>query len=330
MVPKSSGIALPAGQITGRACRVHAFGPPEVISVEDVVLQPPSMGEVLVQVKVAGVGPWDAWICAGKSALPQPLPLTLGSDPSGVVAAVGPGVKHLAARDPVFGVTNPGFIGSYAEYAIASAAMLARKPAALGDIDAAAIPVVAVTAWQALFEHARVSRGDTIVVHGAAGSVGAFVVQLAHNAGVRVIATASGRDLAYVRGCGADEAIGVGAQRFENAVRDADAVIDLVGGELQTRSFAVLRSGGALVSAVSPPDQALANCRGVRALFFLVDVTTERLAELASMIENGSLKAAIGTVLPLSAARAAHEMLEGRWTKPRGKIVLRVTNDGVD
>lgn len=329
MVHETSGIAVPAGRVAGRACRIHAFGPPEMISVEDIVLPPPGAGEVLVQVKVAGVGPWDAWIRAGKSALPQPLPLTLGSDLSGVVAAVGPAVEHLAAGDPVFGVTNPRFIGSYAEYAIASTAMLARKPGSLGDIDAASIPVVAVTAWQALFEHARVRRGDTIVVHGAAGSVGAFVVQLAHNAGVHVIATARARDLAYVRSCGADEAIDVAAQRFENAVRDADAVIDLVGGELQTRSFSVLRSGGVLVSAVSPPDQALAERHGVRALFFLVDVTTERLEALASMIENGSLRVAIGTVLPLSAARAAHEMLEGRLTKPRGKIVLRVTDDGV-
>jgi NADPH:quinone reductase-like Zn-dependent oxidoreductase len=301
-----------------------------VISVEDVVLPLPGAGEVLVQVKVAGVGPWDAWIRAGKSALPQPLPLTLGSDLSGVVAAVGPGVEHLAAGDPVFGVTNPGFTGSYAEYAIASAAMLAPKPGSLSNIDAAAIPVVAVTAWQALFEHARISRGDTIVVHGAAGSVGAFVVQLAHNAGARVIATASGRNLAHVRDCGADETIDVGAQRFEDPVRDADAVIDLVGGELQTRSFAVLRSGGVLVSAVSPPDQALAERQGIKALFFLVDVRTERLVELASMIEKGLLKTAIGTVLPLSAARAAHEMLERQSTKPRGKIVLRVTDDGVD
>ena len=198
-----------------------------------------------------------------------------------------------------------------------------------GDLEAAAIPVVAVTAWQALFEHARVSRGDTIVVHGAAGSVGSFVVQLAHNAGVRVIATASGRDLGYVRECGANEAIDMAAQCFEDTVRDADAVIDLVGGEVQTRSFAVLRSGGVLVSAVSPPDQALAERQGVRALFFLVDVRTERLVELASMIENGSLRTAIGTVLPLAAARAAHEMLEGRRAKPRGKIVLRVTDAGV-
>ena len=311
MVPERLGVALPSGRMTGRACRIRAFGPPGVISVEDIVLPPPSAGEVLVQVKVGGVGPWDAWIRAGKSALPQPLPLTLGADLSGVVVAVGPGVAHLANGDPAFEVTNSRFIGSYAEYAIASAAMVARKPSALGDLEAAAIPVVAVTAWQALFEHARVSRGDTIVVHGAAGSVGTFVVQLAHNAGVRVIATARGQDLGYVRDCGADEVIDIGAQRFEDAVRDADAVIDLVGGEAQTRSFAVLRSGGVLVSAVSPPDQALAERQGVRALFFLVDVRTERLAELASMIENGSLRTAIGTVLPLSAARAATRCSRG-------------------
>lgn len=296
------------------ARRHHAGGRPPPL---------PGAGEVLVRVKAAGVGPWDAWIRAGKSALPQPLPLTLGSDLAGVVEAVGPGVAHVAPGDAVFGVTNPHFIGSYADYAVAAAGMIAKKSAALGDVDAASVPVVAVTAWQALFEQALVTRGQTVLVHGGAGNVGAYAVQLAHRAGLHVIATAGQMDLAYVRNLGADEVLDFRATQFEAVVRDVDAVIDLVGGEVQARSFAVLKPGGALISAVSPPDQAIAATRGIRAAFFLVDVTTACLTQIAASIETGALVTTVGAVLPLAAARVAHEMVEGQ--RPRGKIVLSVS-----
>ena len=157
---------------TGSACRVHRFGPPSVIVLEEIGIAPPGEGEVLVRIVAAGVGPWDAWIRQGHSALPQPLPLTLGSDLSGVIAAVGPGVTGFSAGDRVFGVTNKQFTGAYADYAIAVADMIARTPAELGHIEAAAVPVVATTAWQALFDEARLERGQTVLVLGAAGSVG--------------------------------------------------------------------------------------------------------------------------------------------------------------
>jgi NADPH:quinone reductase-like Zn-dependent oxidoreductase len=163
----------------GKACRVYQFGGPEAICFEPQDALQPGDGEVLVRVKAAGVGPWDGWIRAGKSALPQPLPLTLGSDLAGVVEAVGPNVDTFARGDTVFGVTNPQFTGSYADYAIATAAMIARKPASISDVDAASVPVIAVTAWQALFEQAAALRGQTVLIHGAAGNVGAFAVQFA-------------------------------------------------------------------------------------------------------------------------------------------------------
>ena len=137
------------------AWRVHQFGPPEAMILERIPRPDPGPGEVLVDVHAAGVGPWDGWIRAGKSALPQPLPLTLGSDLSGTVAAVGSGISELAIGDQVFGVTNTQFLGAYAEYAVASAGMLAKKPASLSYVEAASVPVVAVTAWQGLFDHAR-------------------------------------------------------------------------------------------------------------------------------------------------------------------------------
>ena len=312
--------------IGGKACRVHEFGGPEVIRFEAQDTLRPGDGEVLVRVKAAGVGPWDGWIRAGKSALPQPLPLTLGSDLAGVVEAVGPNVTSIARGDAVFGVTNQQFTGSYADYAIATAAMIARKPASLSNVDAASVPVIAVTAWQALFEQAAAMCGQSVLIHGAAGSVGAFAVQFARQAGVRVMATCAQQDLSFVRSLGAEEVFPREGAPFESMVSEVDAVIDLVGGGVQARSFAALKSGGTLISTVSQPDQTFAAARGVKATFFLVIVTTERLQTIARMMETGSLVTAVGAVLPLSEARTAHEMLDGIRPKPRGKIVLHVAD----
>jgi len=261
-----------------KACRVHQFGGPDVIGFESIGRLDPREGEVLVWVKAAGVGPLDGWIRAGKSALPPPLSLTLGSDLSGVIVGVGPGLNGFEVGDEVYGVTNPRFTGAYADYAIASAGMVARKPSSLPDVDAASAPVIAVTAWQALFEHAALVRGQSVLIHGAAGSVGAFAVQFAHQAGLRVVATCGQGDVPYVHALGADEILPREGQAFEELVHDIDAVIDLVGGDIQARSFAVLKRGGTLISAVSQPDQGIAAARGVKAAFFLVEVTTGRLA----------------------------------------------------
>jgi NADPH:quinone reductase-like Zn-dependent oxidoreductase len=202
--------------------------------------------------------------------------------------------------------------------------MVARKPASLTYIEAAAVPVVAVTAWQALFDKAQLKAGQTVLIHAAGGSVGAYAVQLARRAGLRMIATAGADDIAFVRSLGADTVIDYKTRRFEQEVRDADAVIDLVGGETQARSFQVLRRGGRLISLVSPPDQKLAQSHGVEALFFLVYVTSRRLAEIAGLIDGGKLRMRVGAVLPLADAREAHLMLEHLRPQPKGKIVLRV------
>jgi NADPH:quinone reductase-like Zn-dependent oxidoreductase len=322
------GSAEMNGQLNGagKACRVYQFGGPEVILFEAQEALQPGEDEILVRVKAAGVGPWDSWIRAGKSAVPQPLPLTPGSDLSGVVEAVGPNVTSITRGDAVFGVTNPRFTGSYADHAIAAAGMIARKPPSIPDVYAASVPVIAVTAWQAVFEQAKARRGQTVLIHGAAGNVGAFAVQFALQAGIRVVATCAQEDLPFVRSLGTQEVLVREGAPFETRVRDVDAVIDLVGGDVQTRSFAVLKPGGALISAVSQPNQALAAARGVKAVFFLVSVTTDRLWTIAQMMEAGNLVTSVGTVLPLSEARTAHEMLDGIRPKPRGKIVLHVAD----
>jgi NADPH:quinone reductase-like Zn-dependent oxidoreductase len=309
---------------TMMAWRVHEFGPPEVMKFERIPWPDPGRNDVLVKVEAAGVGPWDGWIRAGQSALPQPLPLTPGSDLAGEIVAMGSGVSGPRAGDQVYGVTNSQFVGAYAQYALASATMVSSKPSSLSYIEAASVPVVAVTAWQALFDQAQLKAGQTVVIHGAAGNVGSYAVQLARDAGVRTIATVATDDISFVRNLGADTVIDYRTQRFEEQVRDADAVIDLVGGETQNRSFQVLRRGGKLISAVSRPDQHLAESHGVEAAFFLVNVTSHYLTEIARLVDSGKLRTHVGAVLPLADAREAHFMLERVRPQPKGKIVLAV------
>ncbi|WP_246704536.1 NADP-dependent oxidoreductase [Rhizobium sp. P32RR-XVIII] len=306
------------------AYTVHEFGPPKIIRAEVLEKPVPGQNEILIKVFAAGVGPWDGWIRSGKSALPQPLPLTLGSDLSGVVEAVGPNVTSLRSGDAVYGVTNPRFIGAYAEYAIAAAGMVARKPTTIDHVEAASVPVIAVTAHQALFQHGKLKAGDSVLIHGAAGSVGAYALQFARKANLNVIATAASDDVDRVKELGADKVFDYKRERFEDSVSNVDAVIDLVGGDTQTRSFGVLKRGGKLVSAVSQPDQELAKSAGVEAFFFLVAVNTADLVDIAAAIDKGELRQNIGLVLPLSEAVAAHEMLEGQRPRPKGKIVLKV------
>jgi NADPH:quinone reductase-like Zn-dependent oxidoreductase len=306
-----------------RAIRVHRFGLVEELVEEEVDPPEAGAGEVLLQVHAAGVGPWDALLRTGRSGLPQPLPLILGSDVAGVVEAVGPGVGDLHQGDRVYGATNPRFTGGYAELSVAEAGMLAPMPHSLDFVHAGAVPVVAVTAWQILFEYGRLATGQTVLVHGAAGSVGACAVQLAHRAGATVIGTAGGPDLGRVRELGADRVVDYRTERFEDAAHDVDLVVDTVGGETQARSFSVLREGGSLVSSVSQPDQDEAARRGVSTSYFLVEVTRERLTAIGEQIDAGWLSVEVGEVLPLAEARLAHRMLEGAPHR-RGKIVLSV------
>ena len=320
---------MPSSSDTMRAARVHAYGGPEAVIVERLPPPgPPGPGEALVRVAAAGAGPWDSWIRAGKSVVPHALPLTLGSDLSGTVDAVGHGVTGLTPGDEVFGVTNMAFTGAWADLALAEAARLAAKPRTLDHVQAAAAPVVAVTAWQMLFDHAGVAAGRRVLVHGAAGSVGSYAVQLAAGAGAEVIGTAAADDLRRVRELGAARAIDAHGAPFEEAMGgEVDAVIDLVGGEAQERSIAVLKPGGVLVSAVSRPDERRAASRGVRAFFMLVDVQGAVLAEIARLIDQGRLRAGIvGEVLPLEEAAQVHRMLDGEEPHRRGKLVLDLTS----
>jgi NADPH:quinone reductase-like Zn-dependent oxidoreductase len=308
-----------------KAVRIHRFGSPEVLSLEDIPKPKPTDGEVVVQVKAAGVGPWDALIRSGKSVLPQPLPLTLGSDFSGVIDSLGPDVEDFKIGDAVFGVTNEQFTGAYAEYAVAKADMIAPKPKKLNHAHAASVPVVAVTAWQMVFELAQIAAGQFVLIHGGAGNVGAFAVQLAKRAGAVVIATASAENERYVHTLGADGVIDYRSRRFYENLKNVDVVLDTVGGESLERSYDIVKPGGIIVSSAAQPSLEKAGQRGIRAVFFLVKVATDRLTPIARMIDSGELKTEVGEVLWLNEARLAHEMLEGAPHR-RGKIVIKVAD----
>jgi NADPH:quinone reductase-like Zn-dependent oxidoreductase len=291
--------------------------------VSDEVPPPkPAAGQLLVRVKAAGVGHWDALIRDGAVRL-QPLPLILGSELSGIVEGIGADVSGFRSGDKVYGATNEQFSGAYAEYAVPVAGMMAHKPNTLTFIEAASVPIVTVTAWQMLFDHARVMAGQSVLIHGAAGNVGAYAVQMARQSGLHVVATAGSADLEYVRGLGAETVVDYKKERFEDAVSGVDVVLDTVGGDTQERSLRVLKPGGILVSVVSPVPDPLQTRYGVRAAYFYVGVTTERLNRIAELFDTGTLVTDVGTVLQLEEARTAHEMLGGASHR-RGKIVLSI------
>jgi NADPH:quinone reductase-like Zn-dependent oxidoreductase len=279
---------------------------------------------LLVRVKAAGVGNWDALIREGKIQL-EPVPLILGAELSGIVEAIGPQVSGFKPGDEVYGGTNEKFSGAYAEYALASAGLISHKPKSLNFVDAASAPVVTVTAWQMLFEYAQVTAGQTVLILGAAGNVGAYAVQLASQAGLHVVASAGFADLDYVQSLGAEKAVDYKKERFEESLTGFDVVIDTVGGDAQQRSLHLLKLGGILVSVVSRVSEPTQKHYGIRAAYFYVDVTTSRLNKITELFDSGKLVTNVGTVLPLAEARIAHEMLGGAPHK-RGKIVLRIAD----
>ena len=305
-----------------KAARVLRFGPPGVIMNDDVPRPEPAAGQLLVHVKAAGVGNWDALVREGK--IPnEPLPLILGYELSGIVEAIGPGVSGFTPGEEVYGATSEQLTGAYAEYSVPSAKMMAPKPKSLNFIEAASAPVVTVTAWQMLFDYGQVTDGQTVLIHGAAGNVGGYAVQLASQAGLHVIATAAAGDRDYVRSLGAETVMEYRTEKFEDSLTGVDVVLDTVGGDTQQRSLRVLKPGGILVSVVSTVPEAAQKRYGVRAAYFYVDVTTARLNKITERFDSGRLVAHVGTVLPLEEVRIAHEMLGGAPHK-RGKIVLSI------
>lgn len=306
-----------------KSIRIHQFGGIDSLKLEDIARPVPAAGQVLVRIHAAGVGPWDAWVRAGQSKLGQPLPLTPGSDISGTIEAVGEDVNELFPGDSIFGATNHLFTGGYAEFAIAESSMLALKPEQISHVQAASVPVVACTAWQLVHVYGEVDHTKRVLVHGAAGNVGAYATQFAKLTGATVIGTCRHQDVAFLQNLGVDVIVDVDAERFEDVAKEVDVVLDTVGGETLERSIEVVRHGGVIVSSVSAPDPERSASRGIRSEFFYVSVDWATLTQIAKLLDSAAITPNVGDVLPLSQARLAHEMLGGKPHK-RGKIVLNI------
>ncbi|MFF8265961.1 NADP-dependent oxidoreductase [Streptomyces sp. NPDC016562] len=305
-----------------RAVVVSQWGGPEVLTETELERPEPAMGEILVRVHAAGVNPVDWKTRASGALIPWgPVP-AVGWDVSGTVEAVGPGVTLHRVGDEVYGMPRfPQQAGAYAEYVTAPARHFARKPASLDHVQAAALPLAALTAWQALVDTAGVSAGQRVLVHAAAGGVGHLAVQIAKARGAYVIGTASAGKHDLLRGLGADEVIDYRTTDFEDAVKDVDVVIDAIGGDYGQRSLKVLKPGGHLIT-LPGPDGIPADPQGVHAAWVLVEPDLAGLQEIAALVEQGLLRPLVDTVLPLAQAAKAHEIGErGRTT---GKIVLTV------
>jgi len=294
---------------------------------EDVPQPRPQDGEVLVRAHAASVNPVDWKVRDGalREPLPLNLPIILGGDFSGIVETVGSGVAGFYPGMAVFGMTStPGYRrGAFAEYVAVRAVDIARMPETLDHANAAAVPLAGLTAWQALFDVGDLRRGQKILIHAGAGGVGGFAIQFAREAGAHVITTTSAANTDYVRRLGADDVIDYRITRFEQVVGDLDMVLDLIGGETQSRSYDVLRPGGVLVNAWGAIMKERADAAGVRGVKVAVTANGAQLAHIAGLIDSGRVGTSIGKIFPLAEAAAAFEL--SKTGHVRGKIVLTMT-----
>jgi len=312
---------------TIKAAQINSYGGNEVVKItKDAVPPAVSDGKIIVEVYAAGVNPVDWKIRQGYLAqrLPIEFPATLGGDFSGLVTEIGNGVSGLKIGEEVYGQAGilHGGSGSFAEYVLVPAQNVSEKPGKASHVEGAALPLAGVSALQGLFDHMGLKSGQKILIHGGAGGIGTFAVQIAKNIGAYVYATARARNEEYVKGLGADHVINYESQRFEEIARDLDAVFDTVGGETYTRSFASLRKGGIIVSMLERPNKDLLDKYGVTAIGEFTGVTTERLRRLAELVERGAIRVHIDKIFHLDDAAAALHYLE--TGHPRGKVVVKI------
>jgi NADPH:quinone reductase-like Zn-dependent oxidoreductase len=311
-----------------KAIRQHQTGDPDVLHLEDVERPEPLPTEVLVRVDAAGVNPvdWKTRSGAGMAEVFGDPPFTVGWDVAGEIEETGFGVTRFAPGDRVFGMPwFPRQAAAYAEYVTAPSRHFARVPEGLGAVEAAALPLAALTAWQVLVDTAGVREGQRVLVHAAAGGVGHLAVQIAKSRGAHVIGTASPGKHDFLRELGADEAVDYREVRFEEAVEPVDLVVDLVGGDHAWRSLEVVREGGLLVAVPSGADAALieeARNRGRRATGILVEPDGAALEQIAGLVGSDRLRVHVNEVLPLAEAAEAHR--RGEAGRTQGKIVLDV------
>jgi alcohol dehydrogenase len=309
-----------------KAIKAHAHGGPEVLKIEDTPMPFPGLGEVLIEVHAASINPNDS-----KLLLTDPSydhadenPLTPGFDLAGSVVEIGKDVRHIQVGDNVYGqaaVIKKG-TGAFAEYAVTSEDLVARMPDNITFTEAAAVPLAACSAYQALVEHMKLKQGEKVLIHGGSGGIGTFAIQLAKHYGAFVASTASGAGIAYVRRQGADQVIDYESEHFEDILKDFDAVLDTVGGETYKKSFRVLRQNGLVVSMLSVPDGTFMKKFHVRAVLETTKVDSKKLGKITDLIKAGVLKVNIANVYSLQQTQEAFRAKEKE--KILGKIAIEV------
>jgi alcohol dehydrogenase len=314
-----------------KSAQIKRYGGSEVVDINQSTpaLISPSAGKVLVSIKAAAVNPADWKVREGyfQQMMPLQFPSTLGMDFSGVIEKVAEGIPHFKQGDEVYGQPSVirGGSGAFAEMAFANADTIAHKPKTLSHEEAAGLPLVGVSAWQALVETIGLSSGQKILIHGGAGGIGSIAIQLAKHLGAYVATTVSTNDKQFVKEIGADEIIDYKTQNFEDVLsHDYDAVFDTVGGETYTRSFKVLkRGGGIIVSMLEQPNQELMDRFGVKAIFQFTQVNRERLTKLAHWVDQNNIRVNVDRTFPLDETGKALDYQ--RDVHPRGKVVLQVS-----
>jgi alcohol dehydrogenase len=309
-----------------KAAQISSYGAKDVLNtVNDAPKPQIETGQALIEVHAAGVNPFDWKLREGymKEFIPLNFPAILGGDFAGVVAEVGEGVSGLNVGDEVYGSANAaGGQGSYAEFTPVKADQIALKPKSVDFTVAAALPLAATSAYQALVEHANLMSNQKVLIHGGAGGIGTFAIQLAKHIGAFVTTTASSEDLDYVKDLGAEDVIDYKSQKFEEILKDIDVVFDTVGGDTYKKSFKVLKQGGVIVSMTEQPDESLVNQYKVKAIAQQSRATTSRLKEIAKLVDEGAIKVNVDKVFPLDQAFEALAYLqEGQH---RGKVVIQV------
>ncbi|WP_197285506.1 NADP-dependent oxidoreductase [Pedobacter sp. R20-19] len=307
-----------------KAIRIHEFGGPEVLLIDEIQIPQPEKDEVLIRVHATSVNPVDWKIRAGlrKEKFPSKLPLTLGWDVSGVIEETGEKVSNFKKGDEVYGRPDPTKNGAYAEYIVVKANLLSIKPISIGHTEAAAVPLAGLTAWQGLFDHGLLKEGQKVLIHAAAGGVGTYAVQFAKSKGAYVIGTASDQNIEFLKKLGADEVIDYHMENFETKLNDIDLVLDMIGGDTQLKSIDVLKPGGRLITTLAPEFVNEAKAKNVHLSSYVAQSIPAQLEKIAQLIDAGKVKPIIDQVLPFTDAKKAHMSSEQGHT--RGKIVLQV------
>jgi len=316
-----------ADKPTMKAVVIHEYGGPEVLKYEEVSQPEPKQNELLIRVIAAGVNPVDGMIRSGMFDKEghRAFPIILGGDIAGVVEKVGSNITKFKSGDPVFAYVSLDNSGGYAQYALVTEREAAPKPKSLTYVEAAAVPIVALTAWQALIDTAKLKAGQTVLIHGGSGGVGSFAIQIAKAHGAKVIATASTANQELLKQLGADVAIDYTKQNFENIAKDVDVVLDSIGKDTLARSYGVVKKGGIIVSLVARPDPVELEKHGIRGEGLSVDPNSDELGEIGNLIDEKKINVIVSQTLPLSEARKAEEQVATGHT--RGKIVLKVADE---